>query len=183
MVPDEALASDMRWIVSAVSALSRALMDNWIERVLRSTLTIMASMLSPAFSTVVASSTRPDGDLGSAQIAFDIHGQRHHGALGLDRFDRAGNDRALVMGCDEVVERVAFQLLDTQRDAFLVGVDAQDHGFDFVALLEVAHRFFAGFRPGQVRQVHQAIDAARQADEHAEVRDGLDRAAGPCRHA
>src|SRR5690606_37970567 len=60
VVPEEALASDMRWIVSAVSALSRALIDSWFERVLRSMLTIMASMLSPAFSTVVASSTRPD---------------------------------------------------------------------------------------------------------------------------
>src|SRR3546814_11201107 len=41
VVPDEALASDMRWIVSAVSALSRALIDNWIERVLRSMLMLM----------------------------------------------------------------------------------------------------------------------------------------------
>src|SRR3546814_4857417 len=58
VVPDEALASDMRWMLSAVSALSRALIDNWIERVLRSMFTIMVSMLSPAFSTVLASSTR-----------------------------------------------------------------------------------------------------------------------------
>ncbi|CPL58539.1 Uncharacterised protein [Bordetella pertussis] len=50
----------MRWMVSAVSALSRALIDSWIERALRSMLTIMASMFSPAFSTVVASSTRPE---------------------------------------------------------------------------------------------------------------------------
>ncbi|CFO66593.1 Uncharacterised protein [Bordetella pertussis] len=47
-------------MVSAVSALSRALIDSWIERALRSMLTIMASMFSPAFSTVVASSTRPE---------------------------------------------------------------------------------------------------------------------------
>src|SRR3546814_8439926 len=47
-------------------------------------------------------------------------------------------------GGHEVVEGVAFQLFDTQRDAFLVGVDAQNHCVDFVALLEVAHGFFAG---------------------------------------
>ena len=35
VVPDEALASVMRWMVSAVSALSRALIDNWIERALQ----------------------------------------------------------------------------------------------------------------------------------------------------
>src|SRR5690606_34084937 len=59
VVPEEALASVMRWMVSAVSALSRALIDSWIERALRSMLMIMASTWSPACRTVVASSTRP----------------------------------------------------------------------------------------------------------------------------
>src|SRR5690606_5275669 len=36
--------------------------------------------------------------------------------------------------------------------------------------------FFAGLAPGQVGQVHQAVDAARQTDEHTEVGDRLDRA-------
>src|SRR5690606_15426187 len=45
---------------------------------------------------------------------------------------------------------------------------------DFFALLVVAHGFFAGLVPGQVGQVDQAVDAALQADEDAEVGDRLD---------
>src|SRR5690606_21307994 len=114
------------------------------------------------------------GDLGGAQVALDVDRQGDDRALGLDRLDHALHHGALVIGSDVVVERIAFQLLDAQRDAFLVGVDAQHHGFDFVALLEVADGLFAGFGPGQVGQVHQAVDAAGQADEHAEVGDRLD---------
>src|SRR5690606_24664520 len=116
-------------------------------------------------------------DFGCAQIAFDIDRQGHDCTLGFDRLDDARNHGALVVGGDEVVERIAFQLFDAQRDAFLVGVDTQNHGVDLVALLEVANSFFASFGPGEVGQVNQAVDAARQAHEHAEVRDGLDGAA------
>src|SRR5690606_26691768 len=113
-------------------------------------------------------------DLGSTQIAFDVDRQGHDRALGLDRLDHARHHGALVVGGNEVVERIAFKLLDAQRDAFLVGIDAQYHGLDFVALLEVAHGFFARFGPGQVGQVHQAVDAAGQTDKYAEVGDRLD---------
>src|SRR5690606_6079845 len=50
------------------------------------------------------------------------------------------------------------------------------HGVDLVALLEVADSLFAGFRPREVGKVNQAVDAARQADKHAKVGNGLDRA-------
>ena len=45
------------------------------------------------------------------------------------------------------------------------------------AFLVVAHRFLAGPVPGNVGQVHEAVDTARQADEDAEVGDRLDLAA------
>src|SRR5690606_6783386 len=89
-------------------------------------------------------------DLGSTQIAFDVDGQRDHRALGLDRLHGARNNGALVVGGDEVVERIAVELLDAQRDTLFVGVDAQHNSVDFVALLEVADGFFAGVGPGQV---------------------------------
>src|SRR3546814_7345339 len=107
-------------------------------------------------------------DFRCAQVAFDVDRQSHDSTLGFDRFDDARNHGALIVGGHEVVEGVAFQLFDTQRDAFLVGVDAQNHCVDFVALLEVAHGFFAGFRPGKVGQVNQAVDAAGQAHNYAE---------------
>src|SRR5690606_12878196 len=43
------------------------------------------------------------GDLGSAQVAFNVHGQRNHSALGFDGLDGARNYRALVKRGDEVV--------------------------------------------------------------------------------
>src|SRR5258706_12461903 len=45
---------------------------------------------------------------------------------------------------------------------------------DFLGLLEVLDRLFAGARPREIREVHQAVDAAGQADEHAEIGDRLD---------
>src|SRR5690606_35083201 len=80
----------------------------------------------------------------------------------------------LVVGGNVVVEGVAFKLLDAQGDALLVGVDGQNHGVDLVALLEVANGFLAGVAPGKIGQMHQAVDAAGQADKHAEVGDRLD---------
>ena len=74
-------------------------------------------------------------------------------------------------------KRVLGQLLDAQGDALAVGVDGQHHGFQLFALVEVAHDLFAVLVPGQVGQVHQAVDAAVQTDEHAEVGDRLDGAA------
>src|SRR5690606_3900575 len=114
------------------------------------------------------------GDFGSTQVAFDVYRQGDHGALGLNRLDHTLNYAALVIGGNVVVEGVAFQLLDTQGDTLFLGVDGQDHGFDFVALLVVADGFFAGLAPGQIGQVNQAVDAAGQTHEHAEVGDRLD---------
>ena len=96
--------------------------------------------------------------------------------LGVDGLDLAGHDGALVVHGREGGERVGVELLDAQADALAVHVDGQHDGFDFLALLVVANGGFAGFVPGQVGQVHQAVDAGSQADEHAEVGDRLDRA-------
>src|SRR5690606_22821470 len=109
-----------------------------------------------------------------AQIAFDVHRQSDHGALGLNRLHHALNNAALVVRGNVIVERVAFQLLDAQGDALLVGVDCQNHCIDPVSLRDVAPGGFAGCAPGQIGPVTQAVDAARQTNEHAEVGDRLD---------
>ncbi len=75
---------------------------------------------------------------------------------------------------DEIGERVALELLDAQRNALALDVDGNDHRFDFVTLLVIAHRLFAGNAPGKIGQVNQAVDATRQADEDSEVCDRLD---------
>ena len=50
----------------------------------------------------------------------------------------------------EVVEWVAFELLDTQGNALALDIDCQHDGFQFVAFLELANSFFASVGPGQV---------------------------------
>src|SRR5260221_381953 len=116
-------------------------------------------------------------DLGGAQVAFHVLLELDHGALGLDRLHHAAHDVALVVGGHVVAERIALELLDAERDALALDVDGQHHGLDLVALLQRLHGLFAGRLPGKVGEVHQAVDVARQADEHAEVGDRLDRAA------
>ena len=57
------------------------------------------------------------------------------------------------------------------------GIDRQHHRLQLLALLVVAHRLLPGSVPGDVGQVHQAVDVAGEADEDAEVGDRLDLAA------
>src|SRR5262245_56653223 len=112
--------------------------------------------------------------LGSAQMAFDAAAQVDDRALGVDLADRTLHDRVLRVLGDPGRERVLRELLDAQRNALALRIDRQHHRFDLLALLVVAHGFLAGHVPRDVRQVHQAVDAARQADEDAEVGDRLD---------
>ena len=85
--------------------------------------------------------------------------------------------RALRMLGDPGRERILRQLLDAERDALALRVDRDDDRLDRLALLVLAHGFLAGDVPGEVGQVHQAVDAAGQADEQAEVGDRTDLAA------
>src|SRR5574337_512529 len=111
---------------------------------------------------------------GSAQVTFHLVAQVDHGTAGIHGLDGTLDQAVLVVGGDKVGERVALHLLHAQGNALPLHVDGQHHGFHFVALLEAANGVLAGLAPGQVGEVHQTVDAAFQADEHAEVGDGLD---------
>ena len=78
------------------------------------------------------------------------------------------------MGTGEVGERVTGKLLDAERDAFAFGIDRENDSLDFITLLVVVNSLFAGFLPGEVGEVNEAINAAVKTDEHAEVGDRLD---------
>ena len=78
------------------------------------------------------------------------------------------------MAADVAGERIPFQLLHAQRNALALDIDRQNLGFNFLALLVIAHGFFAGLVPRKVGQVNQTVDTAGQADEDAEVGDRLD---------
>src|SRR5713101_7106264 len=114
------------------------------------------------------------GDLGRAQVALEVAAQRDDRPLGVDRLDGARDELALLVARDEVVDRIAFELLDPERNPLALDVDRQDLRLGLLALLEVAHRLLAGQRPGQVREVHQTVDSALKPDENAEVGDRLD---------
>src|SRR3990167_3402458 len=117
------------------------------------------------------------GDFGGTQIAFGFAAEVNHGALGIQALDRALDQRTLFIGGTQRGSRLTGELLDAQRDALLLDIDAENHGFDFVAFLEAADSFFARLAPGQVGQVHQAVDTAGQADENTKICDRLDLAA------
>ena len=92
-------------------------------------------------------------------------------------FRSATNDAALRVVSDVTGEGILRQLFDAQRDALALWVDGQHHRLKRVALLVIAHGLFARRIPADIRQVYQAVDVARQADEDAEVGDRLDGAA------
>src|SRR4029077_4266761 len=118
-------------------------------------------------------------ELGRAQLALDTVAEIDDRAAGVDFLHHALDDGALAGVRDVPRERVLRQLLDAERYALALRIDRQHHRLDLLALLVVAHRLFAGLIPGDVREVHEPVDIAGQADEDAEVGDRLDLA----RHA
>src|SRR5436190_5000215 len=115
-------------------------------------------------------------DLGRAQVARDVGVELDLGAARVDGDHLAGDRRAAVVDRRVGGERIAVELLDAERDALAVDVDGQHDRLDLLTLLVVAHGGFAGLVPREVGKVHEAVDAGREADEHAEVGDRLDRA-------
>src|SRR3954469_6647649 len=100
------------------------------------------------------------GEVGADDLHLDpafLHLQHfagHHGAL----LDVAG-----------LGERIAFQLLDAERDAFLFDIDVEHDGFHRVALLEIVDPLLARKLPVEVGQMHHAVDVAFQPQEQAEL--------------
>src|SRR5207249_103550 len=113
-------------------------------------------------------------ELGGAQLSFDTVAEIDDRAAGVDVLHHTLDDRALGVVGDVARERILRELLDAERYALALRVDRQHHGLDLLALLAVAHRLLAGLIPGDVRQVHEAVDVAGEPDEDAEVGDRLD---------
>src|SRR5688572_17723595 len=112
--------------------------------------------------------------LGGAQAALDAVAKVDDRAARVHFLDGALDDAALrVIGLVRR-NRVLGELLDAERDSLALRVDRQHHGLDRLALLVVAHRLLARTVPGDVGEVHEAVDAAREPDEDAEVGDRLD---------
>ena len=80
------------------------------------------------------------------------------------------------VGLEELLEHVGLQLLDAQRQALVLGVDLEDDGLDLVALVQHLAGMLDPLGPGQVGDVHQAVDPFLDLDERAEVGDVAHRA-------
>src|SRR5579863_1350997 len=113
-------------------------------------------------------------ELGGAQLPFDAVAEVDDRTARVDLLHHARDDRALGVVGDVGGEWILGELLDAERDALALRIDRQHHRLDLLGLLVVAHRLLARLVPGDVREVHQAVDVAGQADEDAEVGDRLD---------
>src|SRR5438067_678793 len=82
--------------------------------------------------------------------------------------------QAVVLSVDQEKQRIALGLKQTQGDALLFLIDAEDDGLHFLALLEDFGGVADLFRPGEVGDVEEAVDAFFDLDEGAVVGDVAD---------
>src|ERR1700737_2125651 len=94
-------------------------------------------------------------DEGGEVSARDL--DRDTAFLDLEHF--AGHDRAL-LDVAGLGEGIAFELLDAERDALLLDIHIEHHGFHHVALLVIVDHLLARKLPVQVGQMHHAVDVA-----------------------
>src|ERR1039457_6485133 len=106
--------------------------------------------------------------------AFDSVFQLYERAVRHNADDLAGDLAAHGIFDLDIVPGIALPLFETERDAFLLAIDFQDHDFNGLADLEQ----FGGMidtSPAHVRDVEQPIEPI-EIDERAEVCEVLDRA-------
>jgi len=69
------------------------------------------------------------------RVAFHVAVQLHGGPLGFQRLDGALDDAALLVAGRVAGQRIApFELLDAERNALALEVDAEHHGFHILPL-------------------------------------------------
>ena len=66
-------------------------------------------------------------------------------------------------------ERIAFELLDAERDALLLDIDVEHLRLDLVALLVLLDHLLARTLPVEIGEVDHAVDVAVEAEEQAEL--------------
>ncbi|MNZ54488.1 hypothetical protein D3C78_723890 [compost metagenome] len=94
----------------------------------------------------------------------------HFDAAIVDADDFSGNDCVLaqVAGRSGFADSILAELLDAERDAFLLDVNIENDGLDHVTLVELFDDLFARTVPVEIRQVNHAVNIAFEANEQAE---------------
>ncbi|EGE57140.1 hypothetical protein RHECNPAF_470013 [Rhizobium etli CNPAF512] len=112
------------------------------------------------------------GEIGATDEGSDVLvvDELHFDAAIIDRDDFAGNDGVLaqIARSSSVADCILAELLDAERDAFLLDIDVENDSLDDVALVELLDDLFARTVPVEVGEVHHAVDIAVEADEQAE---------------
>src|SRR3984893_14352441 len=103
-------------------------------------------------------------DEGGEVGADDLHVEPRF----LDFRHLGGDDRAL-LELAGLRERVAFELLDAERDAFLLDVHVEHLRAHLVALLELLDHLLARALPVEIGEVDHAVDLAVEPEEEAEL--------------
>ena len=106
-------------------------------------------------------------DLRNMHQAVDVVLKANERAETGELRDLAADEIADFVILVDVRPRIFGELFDAERNALVVLVDFQHHGFDFLALLEHLGRMIDLARPGNIRDVDHAIEALFQFDEGA----------------
>src|SRR4029077_486396 len=80
-----------------------------------------------------------------------------------------GGDHRTALQVARLGERIGLELLDAERDAFLLDVDVEHLRLHPVALLVLGDHLLARPLPVEIGEVHHAVDVAVEAEEQAEL--------------
>src|SRR5262249_5045827 len=79
------------------------------------------------------------------------------------------HDIANLMTLEVGFPSVGLELLDSERQTMSRGIDVQDDRLHDLSLLQDLGGMFDALRPGQVRDMHQTVNAFFDLDKRAEV--------------
>ena len=115
--------------------------------------------------------------------AFHALGEFHESSEAGQAADPAVHRIAHLVILEVALPGVGLQLLDAQREAVRRGIDIQNHRLHDHALLQNFAGMLDALGPGEIADVHQAVDALFDLDEGAEIGHVADAAFHHAAHA
>ncbi len=129
-----------------------------------------------ALVVVVAEFLRAVLQFAARHKGLHVERELHHEALVLHAHNLALCVVAFLVGIRKLVPRVGLHLLVAQRNAAPVLVNVEDHDVELLPLVDHVARVANFLGPGQVRDVHEPVDARLNLDKDTEVGDVAHRA-------
>src|SRR5215470_15609137 len=106
--------------------------------------------------------------------SFDAFLDLHEYAEVGNRSDLAVDPSVQWVALGNCVPGIGRQLFDTKADSFVLRIDSQDYGLEFVALLYRIRGMTNLFGPGKIGDVNQSVDPRLDLHESAKVGNRLD---------